>query len=163
MQLTLSGLLNFIDGLWSSCADERIIIFTTNHKDRLDPALLRPGRMDMHIYMSYCTHHGFRVLASNYLGVKGDHRLFGEIEKVIGKVQVTPAQLAEEMMKSEDVDIALQGVLDFLNHKEMELLACNKAKDIDTIISEEPTSGGRGRGGGRGCGRGGGGRRRRGR
>ncbi|KAE8694493.1 P-loop containing nucleoside triphosphate hydrolases superfamily protein isoform 3 [Hibiscus syriacus] len=44
--VTLSGLLNFIDGLWSSCGNERIIIFTTNHKDKLDPALLRPGRMD---------------------------------------------------------------------------------------------------------------------
>ncbi|CAH9107101.1 unnamed protein product, partial [Cuscuta epithymum] len=50
--VTLSGLLNFIDGLWSSCGDERIIIFTTNHKERLDPALLRPGRMDVHIHMS---------------------------------------------------------------------------------------------------------------
>ncbi|KAF8018704.1 hypothetical protein BT93_H3566 [Corymbia citriodora subsp. variegata] len=39
-QVTLSGFLNFIDGLWSSCGDERIIIFTTNHKEKLDPALL---------------------------------------------------------------------------------------------------------------------------
>ncbi|KAL2898703.1 hypothetical protein RDABS01_006846, partial [Bienertia sinuspersici] len=51
--LSLSGLLNFIDGLWSSCGEERIIILTTNHKERLDPALLRPGRMDLHIHMSY--------------------------------------------------------------------------------------------------------------
>ncbi|CAN6183572.1 unnamed protein product [Urochloa humidicola] len=44
--ITLSGLLNFIDGLWSTSGEERIIIFTTNYKERLDPALLRPGRMD---------------------------------------------------------------------------------------------------------------------
>ncbi|KAF2312334.1 hypothetical protein GH714_034285 [Hevea brasiliensis] len=42
-QFTLSALLNCIDGLWSSCAEERIIAFTTNHKEVLDPALLRPG------------------------------------------------------------------------------------------------------------------------
>ncbi|XP_052203896.1 AAA-ATPase At2g18193-like isoform X2 [Diospyros lotus] len=59
-QLTLSGLLNFADGIWSNCGDGRIIVFTTNHKDRLDPALLRPGRMDLHIHMSYCTADGFR-------------------------------------------------------------------------------------------------------
>ena len=47
--MTLSGLLNFIDGLWSTTGEERIIVFTTNYKDRLDPALLRPGRMDMHV------------------------------------------------------------------------------------------------------------------
>ncbi|KAM0067747.1 putative AAA+ ATPase domain, ATPase, AAA-type, core [Helianthus debilis subsp. tardiflorus] len=45
-RVTLSGFLNFIDGLWSSCGDERIIVFTTNRKEKLDPALLRPGRMD---------------------------------------------------------------------------------------------------------------------
>ncbi|KAK9948556.1 hypothetical protein M0R45_004125 [Rubus argutus] len=68
-KFTLSGLLNFIDGLWSSCGDERIIVFTTNNKDKLDPALLRPGRMDVHIHLSYCTASGFRTLASNYLGI----------------------------------------------------------------------------------------------
>nr|GFA62593.1 AAA-ATPase At5g17760-like [Tanacetum cinerariifolium] len=30
-KFSLSGLLNFIDGLWFCCGDERIIIFTTNH------------------------------------------------------------------------------------------------------------------------------------
>ena len=71
-QFTLSGLLNVIDGLWSSSGDERIIVFTTNHKDRLDkldPALLRPGRMDMHVHMSYITMDGFKQLVSNYLGI----------------------------------------------------------------------------------------------
>ena len=52
--MTLSGILNLIDGLWSSFGDERIIVnvFTTNHKERLDPAL-RPGRMDMHYVLLY--------------------------------------------------------------------------------------------------------------
>ncbi|CAK8562211.1 unnamed protein product [Lathyrus sativus] len=55
LQVRLYGLLNFIDGLWSTCGDERIIVFTTNHKEKLDPALLRPGRLDVHInmYSSY--------------------------------------------------------------------------------------------------------------
>ncbi|VVB18211.1 unnamed protein product [Arabis nemorensis] len=57
--LTLSGLLNCIDGLWSSCGNERIIIFTTNNKENLDTALIRPGRMDMQIYMGHCSFEGF--------------------------------------------------------------------------------------------------------
>ncbi|KAM7265990.1 hypothetical protein ACFE04_003673 [Oxalis oulophora] len=116
-QLTLSGLLNFIDGLWSSCGDERIIIFTTNHKERLDPALLRPGRMDMHIHMSYCTTQGFRLLASNYLNIKGSHPLFGEVESLLENNEITPAQIAEELMKSEDADIALEGLVNLLKRK----------------------------------------------
>ncbi|PWA91404.1 ATPase, AAA-type, core, P-loop containing nucleoside triphosphate hydrolase [Artemisia annua] len=34
-----------------SCGDERTIIFTTNRKDKLDPALLCPGPMGVHIHM----------------------------------------------------------------------------------------------------------------
>ncbi|XP_061368091.1 AAA-ATPase At5g17760-like [Gastrolobium bilobum] len=123
-QLTLSGLLNFIDGLWSSCGDERIIVFTTNHKERLDPALLRPGRMDMHIHMSYCTYDGFKLLASNYLEISSDHRLFGEIEGLIEETQITPAQVAEELIKSEDAEEALEGFVNLLKRKKMEGDVC---------------------------------------
>ncbi|XP_038879822.1 AAA-ATPase At3g50940-like [Benincasa hispida] len=121
IQLTLSGLLNFIDGLWSSCGDERIIIFTTNNKDRLDPALLRPGRMDMHIHMSYCTFHGFKLLAANYLQIgPTGHRLFPEIKTLLDATEVTPAQIAEELMKSEDADMSLEGLVKLLKRKKME-------------------------------------------
>ncbi|PHU05924.1 hypothetical protein BC332_26746 [Capsicum chinense] len=118
-KVTLSGLLNFIDGLWSSCGDERIIIFTTNHIEKLDPALLRPGRMDMHIHMSYCTPSGFRLLASNYLGVI-EHQHFEEIESLIETNAVTPAEVAEQLMKDDEVDIALKGLIDFLHMKKKE-------------------------------------------
>ncbi|XP_042497687.1 AAA-ATPase ASD, mitochondrial-like isoform X2 [Macadamia integrifolia] len=59
-KVTLSGLLNFIDGLWSACGGERLIVFTTNYVDQLDPALIRRGRMDKHIEMSYCCYQGFK-------------------------------------------------------------------------------------------------------
>ena len=43
-KVTLSGLLNFIDGIWSACGGERIIVFTTNYVEKLDPALIRRER-----------------------------------------------------------------------------------------------------------------------
>ncbi|XP_019182197.1 PREDICTED: AAA-ATPase At3g50940-like [Ipomoea nil] len=128
-QLTLSGLLNFIDGLWSSCGDERIIVFTTNYKDRLDPALLRPGRMDMHIHMSYCNPSGFRVLASNYHGLK-DHCNFIQIDKLLEEVEVTPAEIAEELMKSEDADVALQGLIKFMQKKKKKTAEGDEGKKV---------------------------------
>ncbi|XP_062076262.1 uncharacterized protein LOC133780928 [Humulus lupulus] len=129
-KMTLSGLLNFIDGLWSSCGDERIIVFTTNHKDRLDPALLRPGRMDMHINMSYCTRDGFRTLASNYLGIHGNgHRLCSEIEDLMANTEVTPAEVAEELMKSDDADVALQELVNFLKRKKIEIVEKKKKEE----------------------------------
>ena len=42
--ISLSGFLNIIDGVAS--AEGRILVMTTNHIERLDPALLRPGRVD---------------------------------------------------------------------------------------------------------------------
>ncbi|KIJ50430.1 hypothetical protein M422DRAFT_777141 [Sphaerobolus stellatus SS14] len=45
--LSLSGLLNSLDGV--AAAEGRILFATTNHLERLDPALSRPGRMDVWI------------------------------------------------------------------------------------------------------------------
>ncbi|KAJ0985814.1 hypothetical protein J5N97_004170 [Dioscorea zingiberensis] len=118
-KVTLSGLLNFIDGLWSSCGDERIIVFTTNHKDRLDNALLRPGRMDMHIYMGYCNPCGFKTLLSNYHNIE-NHQLCEVIGDLLQEVEATPAEIAEELMKSDIVDVALEGLTKFLQNKKIE-------------------------------------------
>ena len=135
--MTLSGILNCIDGLWSSCGDERIIVFTTNFKDRLDPALLRPGRMDLHIHMSYCTTDGFRLLASNYLGIGSKYNpYFGEIDGLLESTDATPAEVAEELMKSDDANVALQGLVNFLKRKRNEANEIkNKATDISEIHS----------------------------
>src|ERR1051326_224844 len=46
-RLSFSGLLNALDGVGSS---EGILTFmTTNHRERLDPALIRKGRADVHV------------------------------------------------------------------------------------------------------------------
>lgn len=132
---TLSGLLNFIDGLWSSCGDERIIVFTTNHKDRLDPALLRPGRMDVHINMPYCTPQAFSILASNYLDIRDkNHYLYDEIEGLMESTNVTPAEVAEELMASENADVALEGLVNFLKRKHSE---ANEVKSEENGKVEE--------------------------
>jgi len=49
--ITFSGLLNALDGVAST--EERIIFLTTNHKERLDPALIRAGRIDVQGYIGY--------------------------------------------------------------------------------------------------------------
>ncbi|KAI0026189.1 BCS1 N terminal-domain-containing protein [Xylariomycetidae sp. FL0641] len=43
-RLSLSGLLNILDGVASQ--EGRVLIMTTNHLDKLDKALIRPGRVD---------------------------------------------------------------------------------------------------------------------
>lgn len=51
--VTFSGLLNAIDGVAS--AEERVLFLTTNHVERLDGALVRPGRVDMTIRLGEAT------------------------------------------------------------------------------------------------------------
>merc|ERR1719334_793909 len=52
-RLTFSGLLNAIDGVTST--EGRIVFMTTNYVDRLDPALIRPGRVDLMQYIGQST------------------------------------------------------------------------------------------------------------
>ncbi|KAK2412586.1 AAA-ATPase ASD, mitochondrial [Trifolium repens] len=98
--ITLSGLLNFTDGLWSCCGSERIFVFTTNHIEKLDPALLRSGRMDMHIFMSYCSMQALKILLKNYLGVDLDDSVLKELEEVIEMARMTPADISEVLIKN---------------------------------------------------------------
>jgi chaperone BCS1 len=50
-KLDLAGLLNILDGVVD--APGRILVMTTNHPEKLDPALLRPGRVNLQIYMGF--------------------------------------------------------------------------------------------------------------
>nr|APR64205.1 hypothetical protein [Populus tomentosa] len=124
--ITLSGLLNFTDGLWSCCGSERIFVFTTNHIDKLDPALLRSGRMDMHVFMSYCSFPALRILLKNYLGNEDsdlDEGVLKELEEVIDKAEMTPADISELLIKNRrNKDRAVIELLEALKNKaEMKL------------------------------------------
>jgi chaperone BCS1 len=49
--ISFSGLLNAIDGV--AAQEGRLLCLTTNHVDRLDPALIRPGRIDKTIEFTH--------------------------------------------------------------------------------------------------------------
>lgn len=59
----LDLILNFIDGV-----DENghIFIMTSNHKDKLDPALFRPGRFDLSIELTLCSKSMFYEIFNFY-------------------------------------------------------------------------------------------------
>merc|ERR1719342_386187 len=52
-QVTLTGLLNALDGVVAS--EARLTFLTTNYPDRLDPALIRPGRVDVKQLIGWCS------------------------------------------------------------------------------------------------------------
>ena len=64
--VTFSGLLNALDGVAS--AEERVLFLTTNHVDRLDPALVRPGRVDMTVRLGALTRYQVGCLWDRFYG-----------------------------------------------------------------------------------------------
>ncbi|GLJ12433.1 hypothetical protein SUGI_0190830 [Cryptomeria japonica] len=139
--ITLSGLLNFADGLWSSCGEERIMIFTTNHKNRLDPALLRSGRMDMHILLSYCGFPAFKQLVFNYLEME-DHKLFPCVEE---KMQsggcLTPSDICEILIQNQsEPDSAVKAVIAALEGSKRLDEAVSSESDVSDEEDEEESS-----------------------
>lgn len=69
--ITLSGLLNVMDGVAAS--EGRILIMTTNHRDKLDEALTRNGRVDMEVDFEYTTSTDIKQLfTSIYLPTGGN-------------------------------------------------------------------------------------------
>lgn len=124
-KVTLSGLLNFIDGIWSACGGERLIVFTTNYVEKLDPALIRRGRMDKHVELSYCSFEGFKVLAKNYLKTEANP-MFNTIKRLIREVKITPADVAENLMPKcplDDAEKCLSNLIEALEAKKDEELS----------------------------------------
>ena len=81
---TLSDILNAIDGV--TTGQNLIFIFTTNHKDKLDAALLRPGRVDLDIELGYMNQNEFTMACQN---------LFEKDPTKEVKQGVTPAKLQQ--------------------------------------------------------------------
>lgn len=90
-RLSFSGLLNALDGVTS--AEERIIFMTTNHRDRLDLALIRPGRVDYHQHIGWADSHQASKLFSNFF--PEHNHLADKFGGAIGKYggRVSPAAI----------------------------------------------------------------------
>ncbi|XP_074319007.1 AAA-ATPase At2g46620-like [Silene latifolia] len=99
--VSLTAVLNYMDGVVSSCGDERVMVFTMNCKNHIDPMVLRPGRVDVHIYFPFCDFNVFKALALSHLGIK-EHKLFGQVEELLqgGTRVISPAEISEIMISN---------------------------------------------------------------
>ena len=64
--VTFSGFLNALDGVASG--EERIIFMTTNHPEKLDSALIRPGRVDLAMLIDDASPQQARRLFERFYG-----------------------------------------------------------------------------------------------
>lgn len=64
--ITLDDILNLWDGLFETPG--RIIAISSNHYDTLDPALIRPGRIDITLEMKLVNRETFREMYQHFFG-----------------------------------------------------------------------------------------------
>lgn len=68
--ISLSGLLNIIDGAASH--EGRVLIMTTNCPEKLDAALIRPGRVDLQVLFTLATHEQIRDIFTRMYSTEYD-------------------------------------------------------------------------------------------
>jgi len=111
-ELDLSGVLNVLDGVVD--CPERILVMTTNHPEKLDPALIRPGRINLKLHLNYMQAPEMMEMLAHY---------FGEVEDVQARranaafkqatshgVQFTPAQLEQLCAEADQVEDFVQSL-----------------------------------------------------
>jgi mitochondrial chaperone BCS1 len=64
-KLSFNGVLNALDGV--TAQQGRMVFMTTNHLERLDPALVRPGRADVHVHVDNATRDQVRRMLERFL------------------------------------------------------------------------------------------------
>lgn len=99
-KLDLSGILNVMDGIIDSPG--RIIIITTNYPERLDEALIRPGRIDRKIHMGYIKYKEGIDMIRHYYDCLDSELL--DIEDTVFDKNITPAELEQMCMEYDNIN-----------------------------------------------------------
>eukprot|EP00928_Gymnodinium_smaydae_P080286 TRINITY_DN6400_c1_g1_i2.p1 TRINITY_DN6400_c1_g1~~TRINITY_DN6400_c1_g1_i2.p1 ORF type:complete len:612 (-),score=88.05 TRINITY_DN6400_c1_g1_i2:1675-3510(-) len=104
--LNLAGLLNVLDGVVDSPG--RIVVMTTNHPEKLDPALIRPGRINLSIKLDYMKADPLAQLIEHLMGasLSGGQRLV--TADIAAKHTLTPAMVEQACAEVPCVDSLLE-------------------------------------------------------
>lgn len=110
-KLSLSGLLNVLDGVVDSPG--RILVMTSNHPEKLDPALIRPGRIDKKLKLGYMQTLDVQQMLSHYFQSPTlTSQQVERISKAINgnalqdraKLELTPAQIEQLCAEHEELE-----------------------------------------------------------
>jgi chaperone BCS1 len=115
--VTLSGLLNVLDGFFAPTGV--LFMMTTNHVEALDPALLRPGRIDYKLHLGKASDaqkvdlylrffpHASEMEAREFVRTWGTSETMAEFQGLLLGLAADPATLysgGRVVMRSEKTD-----------------------------------------------------------
>ena len=117
--LNLSKLLNIFDGIPERTG--QIMIFCTNHPDKLDPAILRPGRIDCLIYFDKINIDNIIKMLNDFFYDSKDYinsNMISIQQKLLKCDKFwTPAEIFQICSKIDNID----KVIDFLSERKKNL------------------------------------------
>ena len=124
--ITFSGFLNALDGV--SAGEERIVFMTTNYVDKLDSALIRPGRIDNMQYFGAATDYQIEKMFLRFYPEKDItnqtfYNKFQDIDKKYNTANVENINIEQENSENEQLLIN-----EYLQTKSM------LQKEIDTFV-----------------------------
>jgi hypothetical protein len=96
-KLSLSAILNELDGIYPFSG--QLILMTTNYPEKLDPALIRPGRIDVRIKFGKCSQQDIIDLFSSIYG-NADYPEISELEEYA----FTPADVKSILLSHKPID-----------------------------------------------------------
>jgi hypothetical protein len=98
-RITFSGLLNAIDGV--AAGEGRLLFATTNHPERLDPALVRPGRIDRKIEIGMADRDQARRIFERFFPA-ADQRLARQFAAQIAEDQMPMSLIQAYLIRHAD-------------------------------------------------------------
>jgi hypothetical protein len=97
-EMTLSVLLNAMDGVLEMTG--RMLIMTTNHPEKLDPALIRPGRIDMKVHFKKCIPQILKQMIEHFYQITLTEDEVAGLDTINEKW--TPAEVSEILIRNSD-------------------------------------------------------------
>lgn len=117
-RITMSGILNALDGV--AAQEGRLVFMTTNHVDRLDAALIRPGRADVKVEIGLMISSQIREMFCKFFPPpRWDAKLADEFVKVCPEGRLSPAQLQSHLFLHRDsAEAAVQTMAGYIRSQE---------------------------------------------
>ena len=107
-ELKLSDLLEALDGVLEMSG--RMLIMTTNHLEKLDPALIRPGRVDTSLELKRCNKNTIRQFFESFFGKEQCHAV---AMKNIKDDVWTPAEVAQICINNrQNIQLAMKKIFE---------------------------------------------------
>ena len=151
--LNLAGLLNVLDGVVDTPG--RLIIMTSNHPEKLDPALIRPGRINRKIYMGNLAVAEATAMTKHYFGQEVTEEAEMKLRKLWQDGALSPATLESMCAEHETVEellLALEKDLPDLQQQDLNQQQLKQEVNLQMrqLVQQDSSSSSKRRGGRRG-------------